>query len=41
MVLRHQEFAILRCTQYYHSLLKEMDGSDVRVNDKVRNDLTG
>jgi hypothetical protein len=41
MVLRHQESAVLRCTQYHHFLLNETDGSEVRVNDKVRNDPTG
>jgi hypothetical protein len=40
MVLRHQESAILCHTQYRHFLLREMDGSDVRMNDKVRNDPT-
>jgi hypothetical protein len=41
MVLRHQESAILHHTMYCHFLLKEMDGSDVCVNDKLRNDPTG
>jgi hypothetical protein len=41
MVLHHQESTILCHTQYYHFLLKETDDSDVRVNNKVRNDPTG
>jgi hypothetical protein len=41
MVLRHQEFVVLRHTQYDHFFLMEMDGSEVHVNDKVRNDPTG
>jgi hypothetical protein len=42
IVLRHLESAVLRHTQYHrHFLLKETDGSDVRVNDKVHNDPTG
>jgi hypothetical protein len=41
MVLRHQESTVLRRTQYHHILLKEMDGSEVRVNDKLHNDPTG
>jgi hypothetical protein len=41
MVLHHQESAVLWCIQYHHFLLEETDGSDIRVNDKVHNDLTG
>jgi hypothetical protein len=40
MVLHHQESAILCHTQYCQILLKEKDGSDVRVNDMVHNDPT-
>jgi hypothetical protein len=41
MVLHHQESTVLRRTQYHHILLKDMDGSEVRVNDKLHNDPTG
>jgi hypothetical protein len=41
MVLCHQESAILRRTHYRHFLLKEMDGLEAHVNDKVHNDPTG
>jgi hypothetical protein len=41
MVLRHQESTILRHIQYRHFLLEEMDGPDICVNNKVRNDLIG
>jgi hypothetical protein len=41
MVLCHQESAVLRRTQCRHFFLKEMDGSDVHVNNKVCNDPTG
>jgi hypothetical protein len=40
MVLQHQESVVLYHTQYRHFLLKETDGSNVRVNDKVSNDPT-
>jgi hypothetical protein len=40
MVLCHQESAVLRCTQHRHFLLKEADGSEVHLNDKVHNDPT-
>jgi hypothetical protein len=40
MVLHHQESAILCHTKYCQILLKEKDGSDVRVNDMVHNDPT-
>jgi hypothetical protein len=41
MVLCNQESVVLHHTQYHHFLLKETDGSDVHVNDKVRNHPTG
>jgi hypothetical protein len=41
MVLHHQESTVLLHTHYHHFLLKETDGSDVHVNNKVCNDPTG
>jgi hypothetical protein len=41
MVLLCQESAVLRCTHYRHFLLKETDGSEACVNEKVHNDPTG
>jgi hypothetical protein len=41
MVLHHQESTVFWRTQYHHFLLKETDGLDVCVYDKVRNDSTG
>jgi hypothetical protein len=41
MVLWHQEYVVLRRTQYRHFLLKVADDSEVHVNDNVRNNLTG
>jgi hypothetical protein len=40
IVLRHLESDVLQHTQYHHFLLKETDGSDVCVNNKVHNDPT-
>jgi hypothetical protein len=41
MVLHHQYSTVLHHTKYHHFLLKETNGSDAHVNDKVWNDLTG
>jgi hypothetical protein len=42
LVVLHQQGSFVLChTQYHHFLLKEMDNSDVHVNDMVRNDSIG